>query len=169
MGCQKGDRMMNGKIHLVRRKRDTSFILFWLFYIIYHSHFLIKTFRYDKLYSYFLFAFGVCIIGFFIYVLFRFLRYSISYYPLRFVELELLPGSLRLGECVIEVSDMDAILIDGYWNPTTAIKLKGKKRVPLHLRMKYNHAKQEEEVLKELRSWAKIHQIPISYKRIVYS
>lgn len=108
------------------------------------------------------------VIGIFSYKLFCLLRYSFRYYPLRFTQLELLPGSFRLGSCRVKASEIEGIRIDGYWSPTIGVKLKGKKRIPLHLRLKYQNASQEDEIMKELRTWSEIHQIPIEYKRILY-
>lgn len=108
------------------------------------------------------------VIGMFSYKLFCLLRYSFTYYPLQFTELELLPGSFRLGSCSLKASEIDAIRIDGYWNPTIGVKVKGEKQIPLHLRLKFQTATQEDEIKKELRTWSEIHQIPIEYKRIIY-
>lgn len=75
---------------------------------------------------------------------------------------------IPLGSCSVKTSEIEAIRIDGYWNSTIGVKLKGRKQIPLHLRLKYQNTLQEDEIMKELRTWSEIHQIPIQYKRISY-
>ncbi|WP_160036206.1 hypothetical protein [Paenibacillus sp. An7] len=161
---------MSEQIHVVRRKRDIAVIIFTIPLLSSYIYFLVRNSTLEI--PLFLYVLSVCcymyVIGFFSYKLFLILKYSFRYYPLRFVELELLPGSFRLGSCSVKTSEIEAIRIDGYWNSTIGVKLKGRKQIPLHLRMKYQNTLQEDEIMKELRTWSEIHQIPIQYKRIFY-
>lgn len=161
---------MSEQIHVVRRKRDIGVIIFLIFFVFYHTFYIYRVVAnsgYDVLIT-LMICLYITVIGLFGYKLFLILRYSFTYYPLRFVELELLPGSFRLGSCSVKTSEIEAIRIDGYWNSTIGVKLNGRKQIPLHLRIKYQNTLQEDEIMKELRTWSEIHQIPIEYKRIFY-
>ncbi|MBD7970736.1 hypothetical protein [Paenibacillus gallinarum] len=161
---------MSEQIHVVRRKIDLAVIIFLIPLLSFYIYFLIRNSMSEIPLLLYILSIGcyVYFIGFFGYKLFLILRYSFTYYPLRFVELELLPGSFRLGSCSVKTSEIEAIRIDGYWNSTIGVKLKGRKQIPLHLRLKYQNTLQEDEIMKELRTWSEIHQIPIQYKRIFY-
>ncbi len=133
MDAEEGEKSLIDNVHRVKRKNDIGKILYLIFLFAFYVYVIVINIRYDEpLLLYILlmstFTFGFV---FFAYKLFCFLRYSFTYYPFRLVELELLPGSFRLDHCTIQATEIDVILIDGYWNPTVGVKLKENKRIPL--------------------------------------
>ncbi|MCM3782757.1 hypothetical protein M3231_07210 [Neobacillus mesonae] len=97
-----------------------------------------------------------------------FLTYFIRYKPYKPVEFQLSADAYCVGKHSVIASDIDSIIISGYFNPSIGLQLTKKKKTPLYLRIKFQDQKQEDQIMKEIKEWAALHQVQVKKGTLRY-
>ncbi|MFD1135162.1 hypothetical protein [Paenibacillus urinalis] len=156
--------MESGKVHMVNRPKELSNLIAVFMFIALQIVLFILFLRLDLD----MFWIHILYILLCLYYLIMMAWYFIKYKPWRPVEFEVLPDSYRVGPDQITASEIQFIIIKGYFKPCVGVQLFNKKKTPLYMRIKFQDQKQEDMIMKEIRAWAEPHQIPVKWGNFRY-
>lgn len=156
--------MESDKIHMVNRSTELSAIVAVFMFIALQIVLLVLSLR-GELQTFWIYNAYILLCAFYLVVLGW---YFIKYKPWKPVEFEVLPDSYRVGPHAIPASEIQYIIIKGYFKPCVGVQLFNKKKTPLYMRIKFQDQKQEDMIMKEIRAWAEPHQIPVKWGNFRY-
>ncbi|MEK5058909.1 hypothetical protein BK126_01645 [Paenibacillus sp. FSL H7-0326] len=149
--------MESGKVHMVNRPKELSNLIAVFMFIALQTWVFVTSLRREsEIFWMFSFYILLCL-----YYLIMMAWYFIKYKPWRPVEFEVLPDSYRVGSNQITASEIQFIIVRGYFHPCVGIQLFNKKRTPMYMRIKFQDQKQEDMIMKEIKAMAERHQIPV--------
>lgn len=149
--------MESGKVHMVNRSTELLAIVAVFMFIALHIWLFVSSLRREsEIFWIFSFYILLCL-----YYLIMMAWYFIKYKPWKPVEFEVLPDSFRVGPNQITASEIQFIIVRGYFNPCIGLQLFNKKRTPMYMRIKFQDQKQEDMIMKEIKAMAERHQIPV--------
>ncbi|SDW10417.1 hypothetical protein [Paenibacillus sp. PDC88] len=149
--------MESGKVHMVNRSTELLAIVAVFMFIALHIWLFVSSLRREsEIFWIFSFYILLCL-----YYLIMMAWYFIKYKPWKPVEFEVLPDSYRVGPNQITASEIQFIIVRGYFNPCIGLQLFNKKRTPMYMRIKFQDQKQEDMIMKEIKAMAERHQIPV--------
>lgn len=156
--------MESGKVHMVHRPKDTSGVIFVLILLALQTQVFVSSLRREsEIFWIFSFYILLCL-----YYLIMMAWYFIKYKPWKPVAFEVLPDSYRVGPHQFTATEIQFIIVRGYFNPCVGLQLFNKKRTPMYMRIKFQDQKQEDMIMKEIKSMAERHQIPVKWGNFRY-